>query len=111
LSTRRIGGNLANSPLANRKSFKDVNKEDAATIEHSDMRNTELTDHSQRGQLSEHKSLVRSVDRDVSQDTMNRERLINNSNEKNFEDEMNRQSIHNAHNERTVSNVTEKIIT
>src|SRR5213080_4633145 len=69
LRRRRLGGNLPNVPLANRKSLRDVNKEDTpTTIEHSDMHNTEPTDHSQGGQLSERRSLVRSVDRDVSQD-------------------------------------------
>ena len=80
--------------------------EDTATIEHSDMHNPELTDHSQSGQLSERGSLVRSVDRDVS--TTDRERLINNSNEKNIKDKINHQSINYDHNERTVNNVTEK---
>ncbi|MCQ6282899.1 hypothetical protein [Bacillus sp. EB600] len=88
--------------MTNRKSFKDVNREDAATIEHSDIHNTELTDHSQDGKLSDSRSLLRSVERDISQDTTNQEQLINNSNEKNIKDEIDRQSIHNDHNERTL---------
>ncbi|MCQ6281089.1 CD3337/EF1877 family mobilome membrane protein [Bacillus sp. EB600] len=109
LRRRRLdGGNLPNVPLANRKRLRDVNMEDTATLEHSDMHNPELTDHSQGGQLSEHRSLVRSVDHGVSQDTTNRERLINNSNEKNIKDKINHQSINNDHNERTVNNVTER---
>ncbi|MFI9225266.1 CD3337/EF1877 family mobilome membrane protein [Peribacillus frigoritolerans] len=148
LRRRRLeSGGLANAPLADRQALQDGRHEIATSLERPEMRDSDITDRTQSGsninlmnqhshedkineqqsnQLSERRTLDRSTEREISQDTTNRERLVNNNNERNINDTVNRQSIsnegnernindtvnrtfiNNENNERTVNNVTER---
>lgn len=149
LRRRRLeSGGLANAPLADRQSLQNGNREAAASLEQRpEMRDTEISDRTQSGrninlqnqhshedrineqqgnQLSERRAIDRSTDREVSQDTTNRERFVNNNNERNINDTVNRNvvnnegreqniqetvnrnQISNENNDRTVNNITER---
>lgn len=123
LRRRRESGGLVNAPLADRQALQDGSREAAASIDRGEMRDVELSnrthsgrninlmnqhshedriDEQQANQLAERRTLDRSTDREVSQDTTNRERLVNNNNERNINNTVNRQSINNESNERNI---------
>jgi len=147
LRRRRESEGIANVPLADRQTLQGASREAATSINRAEMRDVNLTDRqqSQRNinlpnqhihedqineqhniQLSERRSLERTTDREVSQDTVNRERLLTNNNERNAQEvinrnaisnetnqrnineTVNRHSISNENNDRTVNNVTER---
>lgn len=116
---------LANAPLEDRHR----NESAAALEQRPEIRDTELTDRTQternvnlmdqnshedringqqNTQLSERRTLEQTTDREVSQDNINRERLINNNTERNINDTVDRQSISNEGNERNIQDTVNR---
>lgn len=113
--------NLSNVPLADRRKLQDPSREVASAMERPELRDIELTDRTHSGrninrmnqhshedrineqqnnQLTERKAIERNMEHKVSQDITNRERNINETNNRHF--------IHNENNEHITNNVTER---
>nr|WGD72680.1 hypothetical protein P5668_00130 [Bacillus subtilis] len=123
-------GNLAKASLAERSTLKDVNRESAASLEQGEkdveqsknqgqtQRNINMINHQkhednvnedQNKQFVERRTLKNNTEREVSQDTINREQLNTNNNERNVSEVERRNTTHNDRNINESSTQTENI--
>ena len=130
LRSRRLEkGQVANAPLADRKSLKQAQQETATAIERPDTQDVEHSDsqqserkvnlrnqqdhqdninEKQKNQLSERRTLENNTERNVSSDMVNRNVVNNESKERNIQETVSRNNVSNENNDRTVNNVTER---
>lgn len=126
---RRRRGNLANVPLTERSTLKDGNREAAASLDQSEkdvelsnrdqtQRNINMLNHQkhednvnddQSSQFVERRTLKNDTAREVSQDTINREQLSTNSNERNISEVVKRNTTSNDRNIHESSTQTENV--
>ncbi|MCM3598010.1 conjugal transfer protein [Metabacillus idriensis] len=125
LRRRRLeSGSLANAPLADRQSLLDARNEIAASLERPETRDAEVSERNQsernvnlmnqhshedkihdqqRNRLAERRVLDRQADKEVSEDTTSRERLVQTNNERKINDKVNRQSVNHEGHERNIN--------
>lgn len=131
LRRRRLEtGGMGNAPLADRQPLKDAQRDSGASMERpgtqdidhverqQSERNVNLINQqshqdkindSQNSHLSERRSLESNTDREVSQDGVNRERLMNNINNRSVSEEVTQSS--NEANKNNINNVVQRNVT